>query len=181
MADYATERANFIAQARQREAQNRVQQIQAEHAQTVAELDQAVAEGDMTTAHYRALDANQLESEYYQYCPPQPKVHPALMGFARDHKSFFQRYGQQAVQAADRAYYYLLNDRRRRPNTIKQKDIEDLLEMHGQTYGGVRFDPSERELNATQAAKISGVSAQTYNNAAQQLYNQRRLGKRAWL
>jgi hypothetical protein len=46
MASYAEDRANFIAQARQREAQNRVQQIQQEHAQTVAELDQAVADGD---------------------------------------------------------------------------------------------------------------------------------------
>jgi hypothetical protein len=132
----------------------------------------------LETAHYRALDANQLQAEYAQYVPPQPQVHPALMGLARDHQSFFRKYGQQGVQAADRAYYYLLNDRGRKPNTIKQKNIEDLLEMHGQTFYGVRFDPSEKELNATEAAKISGVSAKTYNNSTQYLYNQRRLGKR---
>jgi hypothetical protein len=180
MASYAEDRAKFIAQAQQRQVQQRVNEIQQEHRQAVAELDQCVAAGDMESAHYRALEANQLQAEYAQYVPP--RMDPKAAGWVRKHQDFFNRHGVQADAAVQGAHKWLT----RQGNAgwvvgspAYYKAIEDLLELHGQHYFGVRFDPSEGagRLNATQAAKISNVSAQTYNNQAQRIYNLKRQGK----
>jgi hypothetical protein len=55
--------------------------------------------------------------------------------------------------------------------------VESLLETDGPSRFGVRYDPNEKELNASQAARISGVSAKTYNNASRQLAAQ---GRFSW-
>jgi len=60
--------------------------------------------------------------------------------------------------------------------------VRTLLEMYGgnlqQITGGqcanVRFDPQEQSLTATEAAKISGLSPERYNQYARALYAQGR-------
>jgi hypothetical protein len=174
MASYAED----IAQANQRQAQQRVNEIQHEHAQAVAELDRNVANGDMESAHYAALEANQLQAEYNQYVPPPMDQRAA--NWIRKHQPFFQRHGAAADAAVRGAHAWLT-----RPGNAGWqvnspeyfRAVETLLEMNGPTYYGVRFDPSEKNLNATEAAKVSGVSAQTYNNQSQRIYNLKRQGK----
>ncbi len=46
--------------------------------------------------------------------------------------------------------------------------------MHGPTFFGVKYDPNEKALTATEAAKVSKISANDYNRASQQLAAQGR-------
>jgi len=40
-------------------------------------------------------------------------------------------------------------------------------------YYGVRFDPSEKTLDANEAAKVAGLSPQQYNQASREVGAQR--------
>ena len=54
--------------------------------------------------------------------------------------------------------------------------LKTLMEMHGEQFLGVRYDPNEQALTATEAAKISGLSPQAYNNSVHALHRDGRLG-----
>jgi hypothetical protein len=53
------------------------------------------------------------------------------------------------------------------------KSMRSLLEMYSKDYG-LHYDPNEQPLTGNEAAKISGVSPETYNRASKQLFNQGR-------
>jgi hypothetical protein len=90
--------------------------------------------------------------------------------------SFFQRHGQQGAAAYDAAHRYLVG-RGWTPRTPGfYKAMDDLMEMHGKQYYGVTFDPNaDKSLTPDEAAKISGLSPKSYNEAYAQLRRQGRV------
>jgi hypothetical protein len=111
-------------------------------------------------------------------------VHPQWATWIRRNSSFIEREGQRGVQAVTDALAYM-----QRPRTgsadpkytgmglrLEQiftpqgmDKLETLLETHGQQFYGVKYDSKEKTLTPNQAARISGVSADTYNNPSRQL------------
>jgi hypothetical protein len=194
MATYAEELAQWRQQRAQQQITNRLEEIKAEHAQAARERDVAIANNDVETAEFRDDDCKQLEQEWSQYVPQRPQVDPRLAEFARRNTAFLQRYGQRGYQALDQAHQYMM--RRRNNTTIDPRyrgmgwkpenvfspayfeNLKSLLEMHGETLFGVKYDRDEESLTATEAAKISGLSPQHYNYAARAMHAQGRLGQK---
>ena len=55
-----------------------------------------------------------------------------------------------------------------------RKAFEDNLELYSEGDMGVKYNPDDKMLNADEAARISGLSADAYNNAARQVYGNRK-------
>jgi hypothetical protein len=180
MASYMEDLARWRVERKQAQIADRVNQIADEYREAMRERDRAIADGDTETASFRDDDCIQLESEYLQYCPPRPQMDPAAAQWIRENKAFFERHGPNADAAVRAAHAWLT-----RPGNAGWKvnspeyfkAVESLLETDGPSRFGVRYDPNEKELNANEAARVSGVSAKTYNNASRQLAAQ---GRFSW-
>jgi hypothetical protein len=187
-----------IAEWRQQRAHeqisSRVEEIKTEYQEAVTERDRLVAEGQIDEAAYWDDSVQRLDAEYQQYVPPQqPQVHPQWQTWIRRNSAFIEREGQRGVQAVTDALAYMQRPRTQSndpkytgmgltPQQIftpqGMKKLEDLLETHGQQYYGIKYDVNEKTLTPNQAARISGLSADAYNNAARQLAAQGRFTKR---
>ena len=186
---YLEEMAAIRQQRHQQEYAQRVNEIQTEYRSNVEMRDQAARENDVESWHYWDKLCEEGERDYLAHCPPQaPQMDPRLRNFALRNKSFFDRYGQRADQVLALADGYLTRPRVRhetnpartgmglqRYSPLYFSKLKDLLQMHGKDYG-VQYDPSEERLDANQAAKLSGLSPRHYNQAAQVLQAQGRLG-----
>jgi len=194
MATYQEEIANWRAQRRQQEANNRLQELRQEHAQQVRERDTAIANNDLESAALADDQAQYLENEYAQIVgPQQQQVPPQWQEWMRRNANFIEREGQRGVNAVTGALAYM--QRPRNPNSNDPRysgmgmtpqqiftkqgldKLEDLLEIHGSQFYGVRFDKNEKTLTPNGAAKMSGLSAKEYNHSAQQIGNQ---GRYSW-
>jgi hypothetical protein len=194
MATYQEELARWRMERRQAEVADRVEQIRDEYTQASRERDTALANGDTEEAEFRDKDCQQLEEEFAQYVPPQqPQVHPQWANWIRRNSTFIEREGQRGVNAVQDALAYMQRPRTSsadprytgmglRPEQIFTPQglnkLETLLETHGQTLFGVKYDANEKALTPTTAARISGVSADTYNAASRQLAVAGRFTKR---
>jgi hypothetical protein len=184
MASYAEDVARWRMERKQAQIADRVSQIGAEYAQAVRERDRAIGDGDTETAEYRDMDCEQLEGEYREYVPPQQTMHPAAQQWLLQNKPFFDRHGAKADEAVRAAHAWLTRQgsagvKVNSPEYFKA--VEDLLEMHGPTYYGVRYDAGEKQLTANEAVKISlgdngQRSTKIYNDAARQAYAQGKIG-----
>src|SRR5262249_14304114 len=193
MASYQEQIAQWRVQREQQKVADRCNQIRQEYAQVQRERDQAIANNDLETAEFRDEDCKQLEDEWSQYNPPQQQVHPLWQNWIREHSAFIEREGDRGVAAVTGALAYMQrprnersgsNDPRYRGMGMRPEQIftpqgldklEDLLELHGQQFFNVRFDKSERGLNANQARDISGVDTKTYNAAYHALKREGRI------
>jgi hypothetical protein len=160
-------------------------QIGAEYAQAVRERDTAIANNDLETAEWRDADCEQLEQEYNQYVPPQPpQMSREAQQWILQNKTFFDRHGAKAEAAVRGAHAWLTRQgsagvKVNSPEYFKA--VEDLLEMHGPSYNGVRYDAGEKQLTPNEAVKISfgdngQRSTKVYNDAARQAYAQGKIG-----
>jgi hypothetical protein len=172
--------AEQIAQWRQQRAQeqitNRVEEIKTEYQEAVTERDRLVAEGQIEDAAYWDDTVQRLDCEYQSYVPPpQPQAHPKVLRLAQRNASYFQKYGQRGAQMADQAHNYVVNKMRISPDSPKYEDaVLSYMELYGASHAGTPYDRKEQALTPNQAAKISGLSADQYNNAAKTLANQGR-------
>jgi hypothetical protein len=174
MATYQEELAQWRVQRKQQEISNRVEQIREEHSQAARERDIAIANNDLETAEFRDMDCEQLEQEYAHYVPQQPQSDPRQVEFVRRRAPFVQKYGQQAMQNFDRAHQYLMS-RGWKPNTQQYFDgLDTLMEMYGKNYG-TPYDPTQKMLTQSEAAKISGLDEKSYAAAYEQLRRQGRV------
>jgi hypothetical protein len=177
MANYMEELAQWRVQRQQREAADRVSQLSQEYQEATREGDRAIANNEIEEAEYQDNVCMDLEKDYIKICPPQPQMDPAAAQWVRENKAFFDRHGPNADAAVRAAHAWLT-----RPGNAGWKvnspeyfkAVESLLETDGPSRYGVRYDPNEKELNPGEAAKVSGVSAKTYNNASRQLAAQGR-------
>jgi hypothetical protein len=186
---YLEEVAKWRMQRHQQQVQDRVSQIAGEYREAVRERDSALSRGDVEEAEFRDNDCIQLEQEYVQYCPPQqPQWHPSDVAWLKKKEAFRLRHGVAADAAIRQAHDYVTRPRLAdpnisnlaqhgmgmRPNTpAYYKRMNDLLELYSRE-GNLRFDPQEDALTPAEAAKISRVSANTYNAASRQLAAQGR-------
>src|SRR5215831_12102878 len=181
---YADEIAGWRQQRRQAEAQARVNELRQEHNQALRERDQAIADNDMELAASCDDQCQYLENEFRQLVPQQPQVDPRMAEFVRRRTPFVERHGQAAYQAMDMAHNYAT--RPRNPNTNNPAHtgmgltpgtqayfdaMDGLLTMYAKDFG-LRYDPEEKLLDATEAARISGLPVKTYNQAAQEVGRQ---------
>jgi hypothetical protein len=186
---YLDDVARWRMQRHQQKIVDRVEQIADEYRQASHERDVALANGDAEEAAFHDDDAMQLEQEYLQYCPPQrPQMHPSDAEFLWRKQAFRERHGAHADAAIQQAHAYATRPRLANSNIANlnqhgmglrpqtpayYRAMNNLLEMYGKD-GGLHFDPNENALTANEAAKISGVSPNTYNAASQQLAAQGR-------
>jgi hypothetical protein len=183
-----------IARMRQERAQrehlNRLENIQIDYREAARERDEAAARGDIDEFEMRDTDCEQLEQQWNYYNPPRQQWDPRAVDFLQKHRAFRERHGAAADQAILAAHQYAT--RPRNPNATNPANagmgltpntpayfaaIKDLLTMYSKDYG-LRFDPEEEALDATTAARISGLSPNAYNNSVRQLAAQGRLGQK---
>ena len=194
MASYAEQLAGWRAQRRQQEANNRLQELRQEHAEALRERDTAIANNELDLAASADDQCQYLENEYAQLVgPQQPQVNPVWQNWIRNHASFIEREGQRGVNAVTGALAYMQRARNpnsnnpqytgmgMRPEQIFTKQgldkLEDLLELHGSQFYGIRFDKNERALTPNSAAKASGLTANQYNEASREMERQ---GRFSW-
>jgi len=190
MATYQEEIAQWRRQRAQAQIADRCNQIRSEYAEAQRERDQAIASNDLETAEFRDQDCQQLEQEWAHYNPPQQQVHPEWQNWIRRNANFIEREGQRGVNAVQGALAYM--QRRRTtsnnpaytglgmtPQQIFTKQgldkLEDLLELHGPQFYGVRFDKDEKTLTPDEARDASGLDTKSYNAAYYQLRAQGRV------
>src|SRR5262249_48909983 len=150
----------------------------------------AIANNEMELAASADDQCQYLEQEYAQLVgPQQPQADPRMVEFVRRRQPFVERHGQAAYQAMDMAHQYATRPRNPHPTpqavaagnhgmgltpgTQQYFDAMDsLLTMYSKDMG-LHYDPEEKLLDATSAARISGLSPQRYNQASQQIGAQR--------
>src|SRR5262245_47534957 len=183
MASYAEQLAGWRAQRRQQEANNRLQELRQEHAEALRERDTAIANNDLELAASADDQCQYLENEYTQLVGPQPpQVHPQWANWMRRNSAFIEREGQRGVQAITDSLAYM--QRPRVPNSNDPRytgmgmtpqqvftkqgldKLEDLLELHGSQFYGVRFDKNEKSLTPQGAARASNLDQKTYDSYA---------------
>jgi hypothetical protein len=173
-----------IAQWRQQRAQEsiatRVEEIKNEYREAVTERDKLVAEGEIDAAAYWDDSVQRLDAEFQSMLPPQPpQAHPKVVRLARRNASYFQKYGQRAAQMADQAHNYVTGKMGISPDSPKYEDaVLTFMELYGASHAGTPYDRSEQALTPNQAAKISGLNPDQYNNASRTLAGQGRFTKK---
>jgi hypothetical protein len=171
----------------QRQVNETLQNAKQELADAQQWRDQYVREGGrIGDPEFRERDDYVIEMEQHykqtiaDYQALQPKRQwyedPRLVAWSQQYKPFFERHGQQANKAVEGALAY--QTRARNPDETVQnpaytgcgksweqcmteeglRSLEDILEMHGPTYYGVRFDPSEKSLTAEEAHDVITTS-----------------------
>jgi len=190
---YLQEIARMRVERAERERVERLQQIQSDYYDVQKERNEAYRRGDRDEFEMRDADCQRLEDDWAYLNPPQqPQVDSRLVQWAQRNPQFFERYGQRAFQALDAAHQYMM--RPRNPNTNHPgytgmgwnpqavftpayfDKMKDLLELHGEKFLGVKYDRNEEALTPDEAAKISGLSPQQYNQALRTVASQGRLG-----
>jgi hypothetical protein len=190
MASYGEQLAQWRVQRRQRDIADRLGMIRQEYAEAARERDQALRDGDVVEAECRDQDCERLESEWREYVPEQ--TDPRLVRFAQQNQQFFEKYGPRAYQALAAAHEYMMRPRRTDTNDPRYRgmgwnpkyvftpayfdNLKSLLELHGEQFLGVQYDRKEQGLTPNEAAKISGLSPQSYNRALHEVAAQGRLG-----
>jgi hypothetical protein len=151
------------------EALRNRQQIESEAART-SDPDEQAALRDQW--HFYDTELQRCEQEVRRLTPRQvTPLERKQMAFMQKNAPFLQREGQRGVAAMDLAHNYLVS-RGHNPNARGfNEKVRSLLEMYGgnlqQLTGGqvanVRYDPQEQALTANEAAKLSGLSPERYN------------------
>jgi hypothetical protein len=176
---YQEQIAVWRQQRSQEQVAARVEEIKAEYTEAVTERDRHVAEGDLETAGYYDDTVQRLDCEYQQYVPPpRPQAHPRVLGLAQRNMPFFRKFGPNGFAMADKAHNYVVNNMRISPDNPKYGDaVLSYMELYAKDHG-MPYDRKDQELTPNQAAKISGLSPQQYNNAARQLAAQGRFRRK---
>jgi hypothetical protein len=177
----------------QRERLNQLENIQVDYREAVRERDAAAARGDLDEFELRDTDCERLEADWRHLNPQRPpQADPRMVEFVKRRAPFVERHGQAAIQAMDMAHRYVTTPRNPnatpasirngqsgmglQPNTPQYFEaMDNLLTMYSKDYG-LRYDPEELLLTPNEAARISGVSANQYNDALRQVAAQGRLG-----
>jgi hypothetical protein len=183
MASYAEELAQWRAQRKQTEIANRAQEIAQEHAQYARDRNTAIANNDLEEAEYNDNACESLEQEYQKIVPQQPPpVDPRLAQFGQTNQGYLNKL--RARVGPERTGQFLNWIDQRLVNMGYQRNTpgyfergRDMLELDSQRVTGVAYDSKDQALTADEAAKISGLSPQEYNRAAQVIGGQ---GRYSW-
>lgn len=145
------------------EALRKRQEIESEAARTTDPDEQAALRDNW---HFWDGELQQCEAEIRRLTPRQlTKEEQGGMAYMHRRQAFINRHGQKAIQAIDLAHQHLASTRNWKVGSPRYyKALDTLIEMYGPDYLGVRFDPeSDIALTPNEAAKISGLSPERYN------------------
>jgi hypothetical protein len=186
--DY-TELAHMRAERQHREVAQRIEDIRRDYAETVQQRDMFNPNTERESWDYYDRQAQELESDFMQLAPPeQPQGDPRMKDFVERNKSFFDRNGARAYQAADAAHQYIT--RQRDPHATNPQHtgmgldvsspeyfdrMRDLLQMYGKDFFGIDFDQTAELPTSEEAAKISGLSNKEWNRSLQEMIDQGRM------
>jgi hypothetical protein len=184
MATYHEQIAQMRAARQQVEAQARVDELRREYSEIESLRNSAT---DARDWHDYDRRCEELETEYLRMLPPEarnPQAEiPGVGEFAQRYRGFFERHGQRALQVCALADTYAT--RPRNPHSAQDTNagmglqrgsaqywdaMPKLLEMYGGQFG-VNFDPSEASLSPDDAAALSGVSADEYNEMVHKMWD----------
>lgn len=96
----------------QREIAYRVEDIKRDYADVVQQRDAYDPNTERESWDFYDRQAQELESNFLQLQPPeQPRADPRMLDFVQRNKSFFDKHGARAYQAADAAHQYITRAR----------------------------------------------------------------------
>jgi hypothetical protein len=126
--------------------------------------------------HYFDAEVQACEANIRKMTPP-PQADPKAVAYLQRRSPFLQKYGQKGMQAFQLAHNHLASTGNWKIGSpAYYKAIDTLLEMYAPDHG-MRFDPSsDISLTPNEAAKISGLSPESYNRGVQAMHRQGRLG-----
>jgi hypothetical protein len=161
-------------QRAQRDIAEAQEVIRERYAVAVQERDEAAASGYVDGYENWDRECEQLEDEWQQVTPPPPPQAPVLSEptkrYLNERQAFNQRYGTAATQAYKAAHEFAVQ-RGLKPDTTEYfKYVDDALELHGQAYNGVRFDPSEKVPHPNEVCQMSGLSYDEYNRQHRKMF-----------
>jgi len=194
MSDYYSTIMRMRQERAGRERMNELREIQEDY-QTFREArDEAAERGDVESFENNDDALINLERRWHQLNPPRPpQIPPVWADWINRNSTFIEREGQKGVNAVASALAYM--QRPRNPNTNNPSltgmgltpqqiftpagmdKLEKLLEINGRLFFDVNYDKNEKSLTADQAARLSGLSTQAYNNGGV-LHAQDRLGRK---
>ena len=179
-----------IAQLRQQRAQlpntrQQAEELVANYQESLELREEAAQRGDAAAWHIHDADCETLEHDwdrYYQPRPQQQPVDPRMAGYFKRKKTFFDRHGNAAANAMDMAHQYATRPRTGSATTPRNtgmglqpgtpqyfKAMDDLLEMYAGDFG-LKYDPKEDTVGPNEAARISNVSPDEYNQGVRQMH-----------
>jgi hypothetical protein len=176
---FQDEIAQWRVQRKQLEAQQRVQEIKDEHELACHRRNEALANKDADEASMYDDEMMRLEHEHFELVgPPNPDPDGRYTKYMRKKATFLERYPEHGPAALDEAHRYITRPRNPhtqnpsltgmglRPGTPTYfKRMDDLLDLYAADLG-LHHDATDDRLSATEAARISRVSPETYNRAA---------------
>ena len=123
--------------------------------------------------HYYDAELQRCEADIRRFTPPAPPD-PRAVEYMRRRQPFINKYGQRAIQAFDLAHQHLASTGNWKIGSPRYyKALDTLLEMYGPDHG-IKFDPNEIALTPNEAAKISGLSPERYNQAVRAVHAARK-------
>jgi len=190
---YQEQIAQWRTDRMRQQVQNRVEELKYDYAETTRERDQAIAENRMDDAEVADNYAQDLENEYRQYYPPQPpQMDQRLQRWHAANKDYVDRLIARHGNEKASAYLNMIDQKLTAPrNTYEPargglglqryspdyfERGQDLLELYSEGATGERYTANDT-LTAGEAAKVSGVSPESYNRSAQVLNQQ---GRYSW-
>ena len=186
-----------VAQWRQnrmlQQVEQRKQEIVEQYRDLCRERDEAIADNRMDDAGDADDQVANLESEWSEYNPPAPpQQHPAALRWRAANKDYIDRLIARHGQERTDAFFNTLDARLTAPRNLQDPSKggmglqrfskeyfergKDFLELYSEGTSGERYTADDT-LTADEAAKISGVSPQQYNQSARVLQQQ---GRYSW-
>src|SRR5262245_3826909 len=185
--EYAAE-YNQAVYGREESLANR-QEIERQSAVTTDPDERAALKDEW---HYYDAEVQRCEADIQRLTPP-PQADPKMIEFTRRISPWIEKNGQAGIQRLQVLHNYAVAPRNAHPDPQKvgaglhgaglrpgTPAYFNFMRSGMELYGageGMPYDQGQDLLSATEAAKISGLTPEQYNRAAQQLAAQGRLGK----
>jgi hypothetical protein len=184
MANYQEQIAQLRQQRAIAEHQAQAEELVATYQESMELREEAAQRGDAAAWHIHDSACETLEHDWDRYYRPRPQqqpVDPRMAGYFKRKKTFLDRHGNAAANAMDMAHQYATRPRTGSANPGNTgmglqagtpqyfKAMDDLLEMYAGNFG-LKYDPKEDTVGPNEAARISNVSPNGYNQGVRQMW-----------
>jgi hypothetical protein len=201
MADYQEEVYRMRMERKQAEAADRYQQLVEQYNQAVEARDEESLQilskgGDRSEYDYWDQQVEEAERGLAPYIrAQQPQAHPAATQWDARRKAYVERLQQKHGYQGAMQRFAALDGYITRPKIQNEtnpsrtgmgiarnspayfKAADELLELHSDSFFGVKFDPNESTLTPNEACEISGTAPAEWNRQAQLAWQQGKIGR----
>lgn len=163
---------NQAVYGREESLRNR-QEIERQFATTTDPAEQQALKDDW---HYYDAEVQRCEQQIREKTPQQPpSLHPKIANLSYRATPYFQKYGQRGRDIGGLVHQHVTQNVGVSPDHPNYAELMRRgMEYYGQEFG-CPYDRKEEALTWRDAAKISGLSPESYGHAYQQLKAQGRV------